>query len=276
MPLIRRLDHVILCGRDRQEWVPLIERVLDLHPRRAREGDEWGFSNAEFDIGDGFLGLVEPAGEDSQLHRFLARHPEGFYAMSIDVGDLAGAAERLDAGEVPYRKAMRDGQVSLLWVPPQATGGVLYQLTSGMSVGQGTNPLYLGVSSVMVAVGDLDAAYESYRRCFGFEEAVSSVDERLGCQLLELAIPGAALGDTIVLAAPLNDDGPVADQLRQQGPGIFEFSITVRDLPAELVRLGSADIALTVGSPPEAPSRAWIDPSALRGVRVELRAAPDS
>jgi catechol 2,3-dioxygenase-like lactoylglutathione lyase family enzyme len=198
--------------------------------------------------------------------------------MSVDVGDLAKAAERLDASGVQYRKAMRDGQVSLLWVPPQATGGVLYQLTSGMSVGQGTNPLYLGVSSVMVAVGDLDAAFESYRRCFGFEEmhAVSSVDDRLGCRLVELAISGAALGDTIVLAAPLDDAGLVADRLHQQGPGIFEFSVTVSDLPAELGRLAAADIATTVGGPPDAPTRAWIDPTALHGVRVELRSALDS
>jgi len=273
MTLIRRLDHVILCGRDRKEWVPRIEHVLGLHPRRAREGDEWGFSNAEFDIGDGFLGLVEPAGEDSQLHRFLARHAEGFYGMSIDVGDLATAAERLDAAEVPYRKAMRDGQVSLLWVPPSATRGVLYQLTSGVPVTQGTNPLYLGVSGMVVAVDDLGAAANAYRRCFGFEDARidTKVDDRLGCRTLELAIPGATLGDTIVLAAPLGGSGPVAEQVRVSGPGIFQFSITVSDLATELQRLSEAGVATTISGESDSPGRVWIDPAALLGVRVELR-----
>jgi hypothetical protein len=273
MTLIRRLDHVILCGRDRKEWVPVIEQVLGLHPRRSREGDEWGFSNAEFDIGDGFLGLVEPAGEDSQLHRFLARHPEGFYAMSVDVGDLAAAARSLDAREVLYRKAMRDGQVGLLWVPPTATGGVLYQLTAGIPGEQGTNPLYLGVSRVVVAVGDLAAARESYQRCFDFEETdtAPTVENRLGCRVVELVIPGAALGDTIVLAEPMDAGGPVADQLRQHGPGIFEFSVSVSDLAAELRRLAAAGVATTVSGPPTSPSRAWLDPGSLRGVRVELR-----
>jgi len=275
MTLIRRLDHVILCGRDRKEWVPRIEHVLGLHPRRSREGDEWGFSNAEFDIGDGFLGLVEPAGTDSQLHRFLARHAEGFYGMSIDVGNLAAAAERLDAAEVPYRKAMRDGQVSLLWVPPSATRGVLYQLTSGVPVAQGTNPLYLGVSRMVVAVDDLGVAANAYRRCFGFEDARidTRVDDRLGCRTLELAIPGAALRDTIVLAAPLGATGPVAEQVRESGPGIFEFSITVSDLVAELQRLAGAGVATTISGAPDSPARVWIDPAELGGVRVELRPA---
>src|SRR5262245_9364036 len=96
LALIKRLDHMILCGRDRTEWVLLVERVLGLQVGGSREGDEWGFSNAEFNIGDGFLGLVEPTGEDSPLHRFLVRYPEGFYAVSVDVGNLDEAAAFLD------------------------------------------------------------------------------------------------------------------------------------------------------------------------------------
>ena len=79
--LPRRIDHPIVCVRHRSDWIPVIERVLGLSPRVQREGDEWGFSNAEFDIGDGFLGVVEPDGETSQLQRFLDRYGEGFYAL---------------------------------------------------------------------------------------------------------------------------------------------------------------------------------------------------
>lgn len=266
MALVRRLDHVILCGRDRRAWVPLIDQVLDLRPRRSREGDEWGFSNAEFDIGDGFLGLVEPAGENSQLHRFLARFPEGFYAMSVDVGDLGQAAAFLKDRGVGFQSAMRDGQVGLLWVPPSATKGVLYQLTRTGEVARGTNAHYLGISSITVAVDDLDAAVAAYSWCFGLDDARPVDDDRLGCLAAELPIPGAALGDTIVLAAPAGRDGPVAAQLRERGPGICQFTIDVSDLGLELERLSKAGVGVESSS-----GVAWIHPDALRGVRVELR-----
>lgn len=274
MALVRRLDHVILCGRDRTEWVPRIERVLGLRPRRSREGDAWGFSNAEFDIGDGFLGLVEPAGGDSQLHRFLARFPEGFYAMSVAVGDLAEAAGLLSSRGVPFRTTMRDGQVSLLWVPPSATEGVLYQLTPGSPIEAGTNPEYVGLSSLVVAVEDLDVGVAAYQRCFGLDGAIPVSDDRLGYRGVALPIPGASLGDTIVVAVPSNSagsGGPLAAQLAARGPGIFQFTIAVGDLRAELARLDVAGVATTVEGTPEAPVAAWIDPEALRGVRVELR-----
>jgi hypothetical protein len=267
MALVRRLDHIILCGRDRREWVPLIDQVLDLRPRRSREGDEWGFSNAEFDIGDGFLGLVEPAGPDSQLRRFLDRFPEGFYAMSVDVGDFDQAAVFLTERGVQFRTALRGGEVGLLWVPPSVTGGVLYQLTPNGEVAQGTNPHYLGISSMVVAVDDVDDALAAYSRCFGLDDARPVADERLAYQGAELSIPGAPLGDTIVLAAPAGTRGPVAEQLRERGPGICQFSILVGDLARELERLEKVGVGVE-----STPGVAWVDPGALRGVRVELRA----
>ena len=71
MALIRRLDHVIVAVGDRTQWIPVIDEVLALTPGRMLEGSGEGaaaFFNAEFAIGDGFLGVVEPSGEASQLH----------------------------------------------------------------------------------------------------------------------------------------------------------------------------------------------------------------
>jgi hypothetical protein len=272
MALIRRLDHIIVCGRDRKEWVPLIEQVLGLRVGRSREGDEWGFSNAEFDIGDGFFGLVEPAGEGSQLHQFLQRRAEGFYAVSVDVGDLTEAAAFLDEQQVRYRKAMRDNEVGLLWLPPSPTGGVVYQLTSGVPLARGANPEYLGFSRVVVAVDDLASGVSRYQQCFGLQQTGEVANATLGFRGCELAIPGADGGDTIVLAVPSDPDSSFATQWSRSGPGIYQFSIDVRDMDAELRRL--ADNAVPVLTDrAENPTTAWIDPSALRGVRVELRQA---
>jgi len=271
MALIRRLDHMILCGRDRHEWVPLIEKVLGLRPGRSREGDQWGFSNAEFNIGDGFLGLVEPAGDTSQLHRFLARYPEGYYAVSVDVGDLAAAAAFLEARDVPFRRAMRGEEVGLLWVPPSATEGVLYQLTPRVPPEPGHNPEYLGFSGVMLAVDGLDSAVAAYGRCFDLVETRPVEFGRLGCRGYELPIPDATGGDSITLVVPTTDDSPVAAHLKQRGPGIFQWTIDVRDLRADLARLDEQGVGYEVAQSASSPGLAWIDPGAFKGVRVELR-----
>jgi catechol 2,3-dioxygenase-like lactoylglutathione lyase family enzyme len=270
LALVRRLDHVILCGRDLREWVPLIERVLGLKPARGLEGDDWGFSNAEFDVGDGFIGLVEPAGEDSQLHRFLARFPEGFYGMSVDVGEIGSAVASLRARNIPCREARRDGRVSQLWLAPATTGGMLYQLTAPLPQVQGANPGYAGISRVVVLVEDLDRSLEFYQSCFGLERSRSVYDRRLGGRGAELPIPGSELGDSIVLLTP-DGDGPAAAQLAARGPGMLQFTIEVRDLGAEISRLQAVGVGAAVDRRGDSPGLAWIDPDALRGVRVELR-----
>jgi len=266
--IIRRLDHPIVCVRDLRDWVPLFDRVLQLRPDRSRVGDEWGFSNAELAIGDGFLGVVEPAGEDSQLSRFLAKRGEGFYGLAVDVGDLAPIAAFLQDRGVRYREATRDGEVSLLWLPPNETHGVVYQLTPGMPTPQGANPNLRGVSEVVVAVESVDRAVETYRKVFDFdvtEEVDSAPLAYLGARL---PIPGAALADALVLAEPTDADGPVARHLAARGEGMFEFAIPVDDLDVERRRLDDAAVPYEL-----ADDRLWVDPDVLRGVRIELRAA---
>jgi catechol 2,3-dioxygenase-like lactoylglutathione lyase family enzyme len=270
--LVRRLDHVILCARDLRAWVGLIERVLALKPLRGLEGDEWGFNNAEFDVGDGFIGVVEPAGEDSQLHRFLARFPEGFYGMSVDVGNVREAGAFLEARHIPYRQATRNGQLSQLWVAPATTGGVLYQLTAPLPQHPGANPEYLGISRLMVLVDDLDRSLAFYRNCFGLEPSRSVHDDRLGASGAELSIPGSDLEDSLALVVPAGA-GPAGAQLAERGPGMLQFTIEVRDLVVELGRLAQTGVPTTVGAADAPSSRAWIDPDELRGVRIELRQA---
>ena len=58
--------------------------------------------------------------------------------------------------------------VSLLWIPPRATGGVLFQVTSGIEGRPGANPLYRGVSEAVIAVEELDLAVFTYRAALGF------------------------------------------------------------------------------------------------------------
>ncbi len=269
--LIKRIDHPIICVRDRKPWVAAMTRVLDLEPLHGRDGDEWGFSNAEVAVGDGLIGIVEPAGEASQLTRFLAANGEGYYAMAVDVGGYEGlkvAAAHFAAHEVPAREAKRDGETRLLWVPPRAACGVLYQVTPGMALEQGTNPLYVGISEYIVAVADAKAATDHYRKIFAFEGAEPVEDKALGYAGFRLPITGSKWNESVTLAQPDRADGTLAQHLAARGEGLFQFTIDVTDLDAELARLDAAGVRHAPQG--VAGDRVGIDPAELFGVRIEL------
>jgi catechol 2,3-dioxygenase-like lactoylglutathione lyase family enzyme len=266
--VIRRLDHVIVAVRDRGDWIPRVRRVLGLEPGRMLEGAGAGydsFSNAEFAIGDGFLGVVEPADDGAQLHRFLRRFGEGFYAMSIDVGDVPAAVEGWRDAGIPTRSAPG----GLTWLGPAGTHGVVYQVIDGMLLGGGTNPRYLGVQTVTVVVADLDAAVAAYGKLFGLGRARTADDARLGYRGAVLTIDDSELGDTIVLAQASDPDREVAGYAAHRGEGIFSFGIAVDDLAGEVARLDSLGVGVERGDGPLGP-RALIDPGSLGSLRVEL------
>jgi catechol 2,3-dioxygenase-like lactoylglutathione lyase family enzyme len=269
--VVKRLDHQIVAVRDRREWIPRIQRVLALEPGRMLEGSgeaASAFSNAEFAIGDGFLGVVEPSGEASQLNRFLDRFGEGFYGMSIDVGDVPRAMEAFDACGVPCRGA----PPGLVWLGPRGTHGVLYQVIDGMLLGPGANPNFQGLASMTIAVSGLAQATADYRALFGFDEPALVTDERFGFRSAVLAIDASELANTIVLAEPLDAATAVGEHLATRGEGIFSFGIAVSDLDRELDRLAGIGVtAATVDGP--LGRRALVDPAALGGLRVELVAS---
>jgi Glyoxalase/Bleomycin resistance protein/Dioxygenase superfamily len=271
--VIRRLDHVIVAVRDRQPWIGAIGRVLGLRPGRMLEAageGAGGFSNAEFAIGDGFLGVVEPAGSASQLHRFLDRAGDGFYGMSIDVGDVQAATDRFAARGVDVRGRAGHG---LVWAGPRQTHGVLFQVIDGMLLGQGANPRYRGLARMVVAVRDVEAAVGDYRAVFGLGDPVPVEDDPPGSRGARLGLDGSPLGQHVVLAEPTDGEGELAGHLAARGEGIFSCGIAVADLPGELDRLDRLGVAVDAVRPGNAGARgdgARIDPGALRGLRVDL------
>ncbi|HLG66477.1 MAG TPA: VOC family protein [Acidimicrobiales bacterium] len=271
--VIRRLDHIIVCVHDRSQWLPRINRVLGLTAGRMLEGAGEGagaFNNAEFAIGDGFLGVVEPSGASSQLHRFLARGGDGFYGMSIDVGDVAQTTAGWDAQEVDYRGTPGQG---LVWLGPRRTHGVLYQVIDGMLLGQGANANYRGLSSLTIAVSDAARAADDYATMFALGPPDEVVDDEHGGRGVSFRCANPHLGQRIFLLEPADDSGAIAGRLAERGEGILACGIAVADLDAELARLSRLGVATQTGHGPTGARRARIDREALAGLRIELDAA---
>src|SRR5436190_19114154 len=106
-----------------------------------------------------------------------------------------------------------------------------------------------GVHHVALAVDDLDAAVETYRRVFGAAvERRGRMDDQ-GVEAVYLR-----LGDgRVELVTPLEGDTPVGRFLAKRGPGMHHVAYEVDDLPAAL-----ADVAAAGGT--------VIDPEPRRGL----------
>ena len=89
-----------------------------------------------------------------------------------------------------------------------------------------------GVHHLGIAVPDLDAAVETYRRLFGAEVEHRAVVEDQGVEACSLRV-GV---DRVELLAPLGPDTPVGRFLASRGPGMHHVALEVDDVAAELAR----------------------------------------
>jgi len=126
-----------------------------------------------------------------------------------------------------------------------------------------------GIHHLGVAVSDLDAAVETYRRLFGAEVELRETLEEQGVETALLRVGD----DRIELLSSLDPDTPVGRFLERRGPGMHHVAFEVDDVAAEL------EVLLAQGAEliDETPRRglngmdiAFIHPHATGGVLAEL------
>lgn len=125
------------------------------------------------------------------------------------------------------------------------------------------------VDHVGIAVADLDAAVERYRRVFGLEPAYREVVQSQGVEEVLFRV-----GTSYVqLLGSLGPDTPVGRFLAKRGPGVHHVAYRVDDVAAALERLRAEGVRL-VDEVPRPGSRgttiAFVHPQDLGGVLVEL------
>jgi methylmalonyl-CoA/ethylmalonyl-CoA epimerase len=126
-----------------------------------------------------------------------------------------------------------------------------------------------GIHHLGVAVDDLDAAVDVYRRLFGAElEHRDRVDDQ-GVEAASLRVGD----DRVELLRALGPDTPVGRFMAKRGPGMHHVAFEVDDVAAELERLAASGTQLI----DERPRRglfglevAFVHPDATGGVLAEL------
>jgi methylmalonyl-CoA/ethylmalonyl-CoA epimerase len=127
----------------------------------------------------------------------------------------------------------------------------------------------LGVHHVGIAVADLEAAVERYRRTLGIEP---SHRERVADQGVDEVLFDVG-GSSIQLLGSLGSETPVGTFLDRRGPGVHHVAYAVGDVAAALGRLRDEGVRL-VDEEPRRGSRgttiAFVHPGGMDGVLVEL------
>ena len=125
------------------------------------------------------------------------------------------------------------------------------------------------IDHVGIAVDDLEAAIEHYRRTLGVKPILR---ERVADQGVEEVL-FAAGGSYIQLLGALAPDTPVGRFLATNGPGIHHVAYRVTDIATTLDQLRREQVRL-IDEVPRRGSRntliAFVHPKSMGGVLVEL------
>jgi methylmalonyl-CoA/ethylmalonyl-CoA epimerase len=131
----------------------------------------------------------------------------------------------------------------------------------------------LRIDHVGVAVADLDAAIEFYRRVFGMACVHREENAEQGVREAMLAIGPTAEGGCVQLLAPLTPESTIARFLDRNGPGVQQVAYTVADVEAACAALRERGVRLLYDAPRRgtAGSRInFVHPKDAGGVLVEL------
>ena len=129
--------------------------------------------------------------------------------------------------------------------------------------------MILDIDHVGIAVDDLDASVESYRRTLGVEPAHRERVEDQGVEEVLFAV-GTSF---IQLLGALAGDTPVGRFLATRGPGVHHVAYRVDSVEDALTRLRNEGVRL-VDEVPRRGSRdtliAFVHPKDMGGVLIEL------
>ena len=126
-----KIEHVALAVADLDAAIAHYREVWGIEVSHREKVEDQGVEEAMLPLGDTFLQLVAPTGEETTVGRFLANRGEGLHHLAYEVDDLARTLEDMKAkgvqliDEVP-RRGGRGHLVA--FVHPKSNHGLLVEL----------------------------------------------------------------------------------------------------------------------------------------------------
>jgi methylmalonyl-CoA epimerase len=129
---IGKIDHLGIAVKSVAEARKFFEGVLGASFLYEHENPDAGYKIVELDFNGFVLELLEPLGDDSFLHGFLARRGEGVHHLTIEVPDAKERIVKLKEQGVKLADEREFSPESYeAFISPRGSHGVLIQLGSG-------------------------------------------------------------------------------------------------------------------------------------------------
>lgn len=130
---VTRIHHTGIVVRDIEEASIFYRDSLSLRLVKEAVMEEQGVKAALFDIGNGFLELLEPIDPDFGIARFLETRGEGLHHVCLEVADINASLADLKAKTVELiDEEPREGLTgNIAFIHPRGLHGVLVELVHG-------------------------------------------------------------------------------------------------------------------------------------------------
>jgi len=294
--MLRYVDHAIIAVADLDGAARDYEQLLGLTVSAGGSHPGAGTQNRVIVLDPAYIELIArlPGAsltEQSPVTPMFARAPGpiGFALASDDIeADIAAMrvrgvpvsgphVGRLEGPRGTGRgwRTARPGEDARLGGAPWRLPFLIQHDSVGqerlrrLAAPDGPRPHPLGarrLDHVTVAVHDLAAGLRAYTLAYGLEPDEEGEDPMLRARTVRLPLPQGA----IVLAAPLEGDGPLARGLAAQGEGLFSIAIAVDDPQRAVTDLHGRGVGVRVEEPDGVLVAARPDPASAHGARLEL------
>jgi methylmalonyl-CoA/ethylmalonyl-CoA epimerase len=128
MGFAKKIDHIAIAVKDLDAAVKTFTGNFGFPIERMGEVPQLNIRRAYLTIGDAWLELFQPTSEANPAARFISARGEGMYVLSLEVDDLAAAADALDKKGVKVNVQSIPNGPRLGFISPKQTHGVLLQL----------------------------------------------------------------------------------------------------------------------------------------------------
>ncbi len=87
--MVQRIHHIDFVVRDLERATELYRRILGREPLERESLPSRGIDLVRFRVGETWIILVQPLGDEGPVADFLSRHGEGFFHIAYQVdGDV--------------------------------------------------------------------------------------------------------------------------------------------------------------------------------------------
>ena len=130
---IKRIDHICMAVWKLDDRLPMLTELFGMKVAGRFDNPKIGYNGVTLDIpgGGAQWELLEPAGNDSFIERFLQDRGPGLHHVTYEVESVEEATKALqEYGYEPFGGRSYEGYKEV-YMHPRDTGGVLFQLYEG-------------------------------------------------------------------------------------------------------------------------------------------------